>query len=87
MAELRRMNDDVSEDSSLKDVDSFKKQYAAVLVQLNEVLDQARLSFSFNYTTSMGIQACGRSHMWEGGEKWREIASFLLEKSFLLASF
>lgn len=40
VAELRRMNDDVSEDSSLKDVDSFKKQYAAVLVQLNEVLDQ-----------------------------------------------
>ncbi|KAH9608431.1 hypothetical protein KSS87_013207, partial [Heliosperma pusillum] len=39
--ELKRMNDDVSENSSLKDVDSFKKQYAAVLVQLNEILDQA----------------------------------------------
>ncbi|XP_010667784.2 protein ALWAYS EARLY 3 isoform X2 [Beta vulgaris subsp. vulgaris] len=40
VTELKRMNDDVSEDNSLKDVDSFKKQYAAVLVQLNEVLDQ-----------------------------------------------
>ncbi|KAK9664259.1 hypothetical protein RND81_14G029300 [Saponaria officinalis] len=40
VTELKRMNDDVSENSSLKGVDSFKKQYAAVLVQLNEVLDQ-----------------------------------------------
>ncbi|XP_021862140.2 protein ALWAYS EARLY 3 isoform X1 [Spinacia oleracea] len=40
VTELKRMNDDVYEDMSLKDVDSFKKQYAAVLVQLNEVLDQ-----------------------------------------------
>lgn len=40
VTELKRMNDDVSEDRSLKDVDSFKKQYAAVLVQLNEILDQ-----------------------------------------------
>ncbi|KAH9624122.1 hypothetical protein KSS87_020587 [Heliosperma pusillum] len=39
--ELKYMNDDVSENSSLKGVDSFKKQYAAVLVQLNEILDQA----------------------------------------------
>lgn len=52
MTELKRMNDDVAEDSSLKDVDSFKKQYAAVLVQLNEVLDQAYLFFLFyNGTT------------------------------------
>lgn len=39
--ELRRMNDDVLEnqadgDSALQDSDAFKKQYAAVLVQLNE---------------------------------------------------
>ncbi|KAI3821957.1 hypothetical protein L1987_09535 [Smallanthus sonchifolius] len=39
--ELRRMNDDVLEnqtvgDFALKDSDAFKKQYAAVLVQLNE---------------------------------------------------
>ncbi|XP_024986896.1 protein ALWAYS EARLY 2 isoform X2 [Cynara cardunculus var. scolymus] len=39
--ELRRMNDDVLEnqtdgDFSLQDSDAFKKQYAAVLVQLNE---------------------------------------------------
>ncbi|XP_057539236.1 protein ALWAYS EARLY 3 isoform X2 [Amaranthus tricolor] len=40
VTELKRMNDDVSEDSTLKNVDSFKKQYAAVLVQLNEVLEQ-----------------------------------------------
>ncbi|KAL1539095.1 protein ALWAYS EARLY 3-like [Salvia divinorum] len=43
--ELRRMNDDVARhqidgDSSLKDSEPFKKQYAAVLVQLNETNDQ-----------------------------------------------
>ncbi|KAL8171406.1 hypothetical protein V2J09_023210 [Rumex salicifolius] len=37
VTELKRMNDDVSEDYSLGDVDAFKKQYAAVLVQLDEV--------------------------------------------------
>ncbi|GAB2249231.1 hypothetical protein Droror1_Dr00012590 [Drosera rotundifolia] len=40
VSELKRMNDDVTEDSSLKDVDSFKKNYAAVLVQLDEVFEQ-----------------------------------------------
>ena len=48
--ELRRMNDDVLENQSngeiaLKDSDAFKKQYAAVVVQLNEVNVQARASF------------------------------------------
>ncbi|XP_057806018.1 protein ALWAYS EARLY 3-like isoform X2 [Salvia miltiorrhiza] len=43
--ELRRMNDDVSRyqidgDSPLKDSEPFKKQYAAVLVQLNEANEQ-----------------------------------------------
>ncbi|KAG6394794.1 hypothetical protein SASPL_145384 [Salvia splendens] len=43
--ELRRMNDDVSRDqidshSSLRDSEQFKKQYAAVLVQLNEANEQ-----------------------------------------------
>ncbi|KVH89870.1 DIRP-like protein [Cynara cardunculus var. scolymus] len=47
--ELRRMNDDVLEnqtdgDFSLQDSDAFKKQYAAVLVQLNEANAQARVS-------------------------------------------
>ncbi|OMO53706.1 hypothetical protein CCACVL1_28433 [Corchorus capsularis] len=42
VSELRRMNDEVLEnqksgDNSIKDSDSFKKQYAAVLLQLNEV--------------------------------------------------
>ncbi|XP_055818262.1 protein ALWAYS EARLY 3-like [Solanum dulcamara] len=42
VSELRRMNDDVlenqkSDDCSLKDSEPFKKQYAAVLIQLNEV--------------------------------------------------
>ena len=46
MSELRYMNDDVVEkqrdgDSALKDSEPFKKQYAAVLVQLNEVNEQA----------------------------------------------
>ncbi|XP_021738086.1 protein ALWAYS EARLY 3-like isoform X2 [Chenopodium quinoa] len=40
VTELKRMNDDVYENHSLKYLESFKKQYAAVLVQLNEVLDQ-----------------------------------------------
>lgn len=43
------MNDDVSGnqkdgDSSLKDSESFKKQYAAVLVQLNEANEQVWVS-------------------------------------------
>ncbi|KAL6517142.1 hypothetical protein OROHE_017848 [Orobanche hederae] len=42
--ELKRMNDDVSEnqdgDIPLKDSGSFKKQYAAVLIQLNEANKQ-----------------------------------------------
>ncbi|KAA3485308.1 protein ALWAYS EARLY 3 isoform X2 [Gossypium australe] len=42
VSELRRMNDEVLEnqkggDNYIKDSDSFKKQYAAVLLQLNEV--------------------------------------------------
>ncbi|XP_022722421.1 protein ALWAYS EARLY 3-like isoform X3 [Durio zibethinus] len=45
VSELRRMNDEVLEnqkgaDNCLKDSDSFKKQYAAVLLQLNEVNEQ-----------------------------------------------
>ncbi|KAK9079883.1 hypothetical protein SSX86_001556 [Deinandra increscens subsp. villosa] len=47
--ELRRMNDDVLEnqtvgDFALKDSDAFKKQYAAVLVQLNDANSQASVS-------------------------------------------
>ncbi|XP_015165279.1 protein ALWAYS EARLY 3-like [Solanum tuberosum] len=45
VSELRRMNDEVlenekSNDSSLRDSEPFKKQYAAVLIQLNEVNQQ-----------------------------------------------
>lgn len=45
VSELRRMNDEVlenqkGEDNFLKDSDSFKKQYAAVLLQLNEINEQ-----------------------------------------------
>ncbi|MCE0481941.1 hypothetical protein HAX54_040154 [Datura stramonium] len=45
VSELRRMNDDVfenqkSDECSLKDSEPFKKQYAAVLIQLNEVNEQ-----------------------------------------------
>ena len=53
--ELRRMNDDVLEnqrtdngDIALQDSDAFKKQYAAVLVQLNEANSQARAISSFS---------------------------------------
>lgn len=47
--ELSLMNDDVlenqkSDDCSLKDSEPFKKQYAAVLIQLNEVNEQVCLS-------------------------------------------
>ncbi|KAJ4850219.1 hypothetical protein Tsubulata_049839 [Turnera subulata] len=46
MSELKRMNDEVLEDqkdrgNSLKDSETFKKHYAAVLLQLNEVNEQA----------------------------------------------
>ncbi|OIS96765.1 PREDICTED: protein ALWAYS EARLY 3 [Nicotiana attenuata] len=45
VSELRRMNDDVlenqkSNDCSLKDSEPFKKQYAAMLIQLNEVNEE-----------------------------------------------
>ncbi|XWS14047.1 hypothetical protein CRYUN_Cryun36dG0090200 [Craigia yunnanensis] len=45
VSELRHMNDEVLEnqkggDNYIKDSDSFKKQYAAVLLQLNEVNEQ-----------------------------------------------
>ncbi|VFQ88984.1 unnamed protein product [Cuscuta campestris] len=45
ICELRRMNDDVLEnqqsgDCTLKDSDHFRKQYAAIIVQLNEVNEQ-----------------------------------------------
>lgn len=46
VSELRRMNDDVFEDKcrdghdSIKDSESFKKEYAAVLLQLSEINDQ-----------------------------------------------
>ncbi|KAK6146164.1 hypothetical protein DH2020_020033 [Rehmannia glutinosa] len=45
VVELRRLNDDVFEnqkdgDISLKDSEPFKKQYAAVLIQLNEANEQ-----------------------------------------------
>lgn len=46
MFELKRMNDEIFEkqkdgDNPLKDSESFKKPYAAVLLQLNEVNEQA----------------------------------------------
>lgn len=49
VSELRRMNDEVlenekSNDSSLRVSEPFKKQYAAVLIQLNEVNQQVCLS-------------------------------------------
>lgn len=45
MFELKCMNDEVLEnqkngDNSLKDFEPFKKQYAAVLLQLSEVNEQ-----------------------------------------------
>lgn len=48
------MNDDVLEnqksgDCSLKDSEPFKKQYAAVLIQLNEVNEQVCLSSKENF--------------------------------------
>ncbi|GER55920.1 hypothetical protein STAS_33618 [Striga asiatica] len=47
--ELKRMNDDVLENqkdggSPLKESESFKKQYAAVLIQLNEANEQVTLA-------------------------------------------
>ncbi|CAN4095685.1 unnamed protein product [Withania somnifera] len=65
VSELRRMNDDVlesqkSNECSLKDSELFKKQYAAVLTQLNEVNEQVssalyRLRQRNNYPGSMPL--------------------------------
>lgn len=49
MFELRCMNDDVLEkekngDSSLKNSETFRKHYAAVLLQFDEVNKQARIA-------------------------------------------
>lgn len=46
VSELKRMNDEVLKnqkdgENSLKDSEPFKKHYAAVLLQLNEVNEQA----------------------------------------------
>lgn len=48
------MNDDVSinqidGDSSFKDSEPFRKQYAAVLIQLNEANEQVYLKLAFSY--------------------------------------
>lgn len=44
------MNDDVVDDCSLKESEPFKKQYAAVLVQLQEANEQACSVPSFDFT-------------------------------------
>ncbi|KAI3522380.1 hypothetical protein L1887_00118 [Cichorium endivia] len=73
--ELRRMNDDVLEnqtdgDCSLQDSEAFKKQYAAVLVQLNEANAQVssalfrlrqRNTYQSNFNLSLPMTA-GISH-------------------------
>ena len=46
LSELNQMNDEASErrkygDHSLNDAEPFKRHYAAVLLQLNEVNEQA----------------------------------------------
>lgn len=46
VSELRRMNDEVLEnhkegDGLYKDSESFKKHYAAIVLQLNEINEQA----------------------------------------------
>ncbi|GMH28422.1 hypothetical protein Nepgr_030265 [Nepenthes gracilis] len=40
VTELKCMHDYVTEDRCLQDVDSFEKQYAAVLVQLDNAFEQ-----------------------------------------------
>lgn len=51
LSELRHMNDDVVDkqkdgDRSIKDSELFKKQYAAMILQLNEVNEQARVIYA-----------------------------------------
>lgn len=46
MSELRCMNDEILEnqkdgDNSFKDLELFKKHYAAILLQLNDINEQA----------------------------------------------
>lgn len=56
------MNDDVLEnqkdgDSSLKDSEPFKKQYAAVLIQLNEVNDQVCIPIQVSRTCRIAMSS------------------------------
>ncbi|CAI9106776.1 OLC1v1005995C1 [Oldenlandia corymbosa var. corymbosa] len=66
VSELKRLNDDVVENSSLKESESFKKQYAAVLVQLhdaNEQVNSALISLrqrnTYPGTTSLWLRPIG----------------------------
>lgn len=79
VTELRRMNDDVSEDSSLKDVDSFKKQYAAVVVQLNEVLDQV----------SSALMCLRQRNTYQGNPQlpWQKPMATLEDRGSLISTF
>lgn len=63
VSELRRMNDEVfenqrDEDNSIRDSEPFKKEYAAVLLQLSQVNDQVSIVpsvASFPFLLSCGI--------------------------------
>lgn len=67
VSELRRMNDEVfenqrDEDNSIRDSEPFKKEYAAVLLQLSQVNDQVLShlllhSLSF-YCVASWLQLC-----------------------------
>ncbi|GLT63803.1 hypothetical protein SLA2020_363380 [Shorea laevis] len=67
VSELQRMNDEVLENQKggnncLKDSDSFKKQYAAVLLQLNEINEQ--VSSSLLCLRQRNTYHRSSSHLW-----------------------
>ncbi|KAE8726364.1 Always early, putative isoform 3 [Hibiscus syriacus] len=80
VSELRRMNDEVLEnqkggDTCLKDSDSFKKQYAAVLLQLNEV---SSALFCLRQRNTYQGASSGKllKHLAKIGEQGSQLSSF-----------
>ncbi|RVW55741.1 Protein always early 3 [Vitis vinifera] len=92
LCELRRMNDEVSEnykdgDSSLKESDLFKKQYAALLVQLNEVDEQAFYSFCMQVSSALIRLRQRNTYRGNSPVTWPKPMASLADPGGLMSSF
>ncbi|CAL5347002.1 unnamed protein product [Camellia sinensis] len=93
VSELRQMNDDVLEsqrdgDDALKDSEPFKKQYAAVLVQLNEVNEQVVKVNLLNRQVSSAIFCLRQRNTYQGSSPltWPRITANLGDSGGPLSS-